>query len=427
MQTPTKKSSLSSASPSPSPSAPSISIPCKNGESKSFTKEKHIQYFVHCLKRLPRQYIHLDTNRITLVHFAVQALDILGFFDDEEEEVNLKEYNVNKNHIIEWIYSLQIIICHSRKSTFSRNNIFKDEERGNVHHYTRGGFQGGTFLNLLSNSNQCTDYDIKIMMYKQGHLATTYTALCTLITLGDDLTKVDKTSIIHSIKALQQPDGSFIATESGGENDLRFLYCACAISYLLNDWSGVDKQKAVSYIWSCRSFDGAFGLIPGQEGHGGSTFCAIASLQLMGELDQDLGGGDSYENSDMWRHELIRWCVFRQLRGIQGRPNKLQDTCYSFWIGACLYILGCKDVLDHNALDEFVLGCQSDLGGFCKLECNIYPDLLHSFYSLAWLSLSQGKVVERKNNSTEKIFVHKLHPSLGIALRHIDKTCVQIS
>ena len=45
---------------------------------------------------------------------------------------------------------------------------------------------------------------------------------------------------------------------------MRFLYCACAISSMLNDWSGVDREKAINFIQSCKSYDGAIALIPGQ-------------------------------------------------------------------------------------------------------------------------------------------------------------------
>ena len=33
---------------------------------------------------------------------------------------------------------------------------------------------------------------------------------------------------------------------------MRFLYCACAISALLDDWSGVDVDLALAYIDSCK-------------------------------------------------------------------------------------------------------------------------------------------------------------------------------
>jgi geranylgeranyl transferase type-1 subunit beta len=46
---------------------------------------------------------------------------------------------------------------------------------------------------------------------------------------------------------------------------MRFLYCACAISQMLNDWSGVDRVRASDYILSCLSYEGGFALTPGEE------------------------------------------------------------------------------------------------------------------------------------------------------------------
>lgn len=41
---------------------------------------------------------------------------------------------------------------------------------------------------------------------------------------------------------------SFRATAEGSENDMRFIFCASCISYMLNDWNGVNVDKAVNYI-----------------------------------------------------------------------------------------------------------------------------------------------------------------------------------
>ena len=38
------------------------------------------------------------------------------------------------------------------------------------------------------------------------------------------------------------------ATGFGTESGMRFLYCACAVSYMLNDWSGVDMDMAKDYM-----------------------------------------------------------------------------------------------------------------------------------------------------------------------------------
>lgn len=38
----------------------------------------------------------------------------------------------------------------------------------------------------------------------------------------------------------------------GGESDVRFAYCACVISYMLNDWSGFDVEKCAEWIRRCQ-------------------------------------------------------------------------------------------------------------------------------------------------------------------------------
>jgi len=41
---------------------------------------------------------------------------------------------------------------------------------------------------------------------------------------------------------------SFCPTPEGSENDMRFIFCASCISYILNDWSGMDVELTVDYI-----------------------------------------------------------------------------------------------------------------------------------------------------------------------------------
>jgi len=104
---------------------------------------------------------------------------------------------------------------------------------------------------------------------------------------------------------------------------------------------------------------------PGNEAHGGYTFCAYAALVLLGETDK------------VDRRALMRWCAARQMsqeggsrparsaalrlrrqtaaaprassrarwlkrrvpKRFQGRANKLVDGCYSFWQGGLLPLL----------------------------------------------------------------------------------------
>jgi geranylgeranyl transferase type-1 subunit beta len=52
---------------------------------------------------------------------------------------------------------------------------------------------------------------------------------------------------------------SFCPTPEGSENDMRFLYCASCICYILNDWSGVDVELMVNYIKRSLVSDSLYG------------------------------------------------------------------------------------------------------------------------------------------------------------------------
>ena len=378
-------------------------IPIQPLSPDQLTVSHHVRYFSTCLvsSSLPAPYKSLDTNRLTLVHFAVQSLDVLNSLDKTLD-------SETKHQVINWIYALFITLTTR-------------DEKGEV--MTIAGFKGGTFMGPSfyssyhhDNNEICNNSDDT---FNHVHIAMTYTALCTLAALGDDLSRLvpHKQAILHSLRLMQQHDGSFTCATngSGAEHDLRFLYCACAISYMLQDWSGVNIPNAIEYIKSCRSYDGGIGLLPGQEGHGGSTFCAIASLVLMGKLDQVL--------VNEWWQQLIHWCVHRQttaVGGMQGRPNKVDDTCYSYWIGGTLRLLQCDFLIHQPSLQDFVLSCQTIMGGFGKVQ-GAHPDLLHSFYSLAWLSLSQQPRHEEElddgseeDSPTEAPLLQTLDCALGI-------------
>lgn len=337
----------------------------------------------------------MDTNRLTLCHFAVQALDLLQVWQNDRLQVKMQ---LNKQAVIDWIYNLQVV---------SKNIDLNEINDKNCHPAARVGFKGGTFLggsssgvgltNIVQSDKICTPPN-----YDHGHLAMTYTALCTLRTLGDDWSRIDRTGILGALHHLQLEDGSFQCISVGSEHDMRFLYCAVSICYMLKDWSAIDVDRACDYIRKCKSFDGAVALLPGQEGHGGSTFTAIASLVLMDRLDQVL--------DSEWKQELIYWCVMRQVRGMQGRPNKDEDTCYSYWIGGTLRLLhGSDSLLNNEALCKFVFHCQTQMGGFSKVIGG-FPDVLHSYYSLAYLSLAQDHDEEEEG----KRVLQPLNCTLGI-------------
>lgn len=131
---------------------------------------------------------------------------------------------------------------------------------------------------------------------------------------------------------------------------------------------------------------------------GGSTYCALASLRLMGAVDEVLSPADVTE--------LVHWLTQRQVGGFQGRPSKDPDSCYSFWVGGSLTLLGLGGLINGPALCAFLLEeCQSEeYGGFAK-EPGLPPDLLHCYFGLCGLLFSG---VEGLGD---------IDPTLGITLR----------
>jgi geranylgeranyl transferase type-1 subunit beta len=92
------------------------------------------------------------------------------------------------------------------------------------------------------------------------------------------------------------------------------------------------------------------GLTPGAETQGGSTYCAVASLTLLGVL---------HELGEEALESLLKWCLSRQVNGYNGRTNKECDSCYSFWIAGTLKLLNHFDDTDFNSTKTFLLDkCQ---------------------------------------------------------------------
>jgi len=317
-------------------------------EEYSLSKKRHIDFLLRMLRSLPSPYASQDSNHLTLIYFVISGLDLLGYqFSAEERE-----------RIIRFVYSLQLLPD-------------KDNENNND---GRCGFRGGTYYGGSFNPD-CHPRSLHI--HDHSHIAMTYTGLAVLRICGDDFSRINKKAIIGSLKRLQKEDGSFSPVANGSENDMRFVYCACAISYMLNDFSGFDQDKAVKYILLSQSYDFGIGQGPGQESHGGSTYCAVAALQLMNRL-QCLPH----------KEELVQWCIHRHISGFQGRINKDADTCYSFWIGATLSLLDSYQWIDFSLVRSHSYACQQSIGGFSKIP-DAFPDLMHTYLAICGLSIGE--------------------------------------
>ncbi|XP_022890159.1 geranylgeranyl transferase type-1 subunit beta isoform X2 [Olea europaea var. sylvestris] len=333
--------------------------PDSPSNSLSFDRARHIRFLEMMYQLLPSPYQTQEINRITLAYFVITGLDILAALDRTDKEA-----------MIHWVLSLQ---SHPKNEVELNNGQFY-------------GFHGSR-----SSQYHLTDDGVheQVAIPNGSHLASTYCALAILKTVGYDLSLVDSKSLLGSMRNLQQADGSFMPIHIGAETDLRFVFCAAAICSLLKNWSGMDREKAKNYIISCQSYDGGFGLIPGSESHetvslwwialklcfplpcipcqgpfkcvtGGATYCAVAALRLMGFIDKEILSKNA-SSCTINVPLLIHWSLQRQAQdgGFQGRINKSADTCYAFWIGGVLRILGADKFIDEGGLRGFLLTCQS--------------------------------------------------------------------
>ncbi|KAH0618494.1 hypothetical protein JD844_017756 [Phrynosoma platyrhinos] len=196
------------------------------------------------------------------------------------------------------------------------------------------------------------------------HLLYTLSAV-QILTLYDSLQVVDINKIVDYVKKLQKEDGSF-----AGDRWVATLA-------LLGKLDAIDMDKAVEFVLSCMNFDGGFGCRPGSESHAGQIYCCTGFLAITGQLHQI--------NADL----LGWWLCERQLPsgGLNGRPEKLPDVCYSWWVLASLKIIGRLHWIDRDKLRSFILACQDEeTGGFADRPGDMV-DPFHTLFGIAGLSL----------------------------------------
>lgn len=180
------------------------------------------------------------------------------------------------------------------------------------------------------------------------HVLYTLSAIQILV-LCKSLDRIDRVKVGKFVSSLQQSDGSFFG-DKWGEVDTRFIYCsASALSLLglLNE-EYINIPAAVGFISRCSNFDGGFGAVPDAESHAAQVFCCVGALSILKHLhviDIDLLG---------W------WLSERQCDsgGLNGRPEKQADVCYSWWILSCLRIIGRDHWINRTKLINFILECQ---------------------------------------------------------------------
>jgi len=133
----------------------------------------------------------------------------------------------------------------------------------------------------------------------------------------------------------------------------------------------------LTHIQDCANLDGGYGTSPGTESHAGQIFTCVGALAILNRLDT------------VDKDRLGAWLSERQLPngGLNGRPEKLEDVCYSWWVVSSLAMIGRLHWIDGKKLAAFILKCQDmDKGGIADRPGDMV-DVFHTVFGIAGLSL----------------------------------------
>jgi protein farnesyltransferase subunit beta len=197
-------------------------------------RDTHLVFLRNALLQLPTVLESLSASQPWLCYWTLHAVDLLGGLRDPMVAMSLERALIHR-----------LEICKS------------------------GGAFAGDFLQM-------------------PHLATTYAAVQALAVLGTPAcyAVIDRDETYRFLMAMKETKGSLCGgfrLHEGGEVDIRGTYCAIAVANLLNLLTPELAEGVSTYIMSCKTYEGGFGAMRGWEAHGGYTFCAVASLVILGE------------------------------------------------------------------------------------------------------------------------------------------------
>lgn len=251
-------------------------------------RDKHIQYLLSGLHgNLSSSWTSLDASRTWLIYWCLHSLELLDALEHPEVQAILPS-------IITFLSQCQ----------------HKD-----------GGYGGG--------------------IGQVAHSASTYAAILSLLIIGtpEAYQSINRPLLYsyyrqlfhtHTDPITKETYSYFRVQRVDGEMDVRATYTVIAIADLLNLLTPVLTNNVDKFLLRCQTYEGGYGGEPNNEAHGGYTYCAVAALAVLNQLQAS--------NMD----SLQRWLCNRQMileGGFQGRTSKLVDGCYSFWQGACFTLI----------------------------------------------------------------------------------------
>ncbi|KAK1440866.1 hypothetical protein QVD17_06698 [Tagetes erecta] len=288
------------APPSSSSSSSASELKPTITQEEQWTLEAQVNHLYRLFDSIPpnSQSAMLELHRDSIMEYLVKGLRHLSS--------SFSVLDANRPWICYWIFHSIALLGESADFDLEHNAI-DFLSRCQDH---QGGYGGGPG--------------------QMPHLATTYAAVNTLITIGGhkSLASINRGKIYSFLRRMKQTSGGF-TMHDGGEVDVRACYTAISVASVLHILDEELVEGVGNYILSCQTYEGGIAGEPGSEAHGGYTFCGLATMILINEVNRlDLAS-------------LTDWLVFRQgvEGGFQGRTNKLVDGCYSFWQGGAAVLI----------------------------------------------------------------------------------------
>jgi protein farnesyltransferase subunit beta len=287
---------------------------------------------------------------------------------------------------------------------------------------------------------------------QSAHLAPTYAAVNTLVTIGtaEAYAVIARAQLGPFLSRMKQEDGAF-SMHDDGEADVRGAYCAMAVAALTGLLGAQLARGTADWLLRCQTYEGGIGATPGEEAHGGYTFCGaaraprgnappkpplrappprlfplepargrsrhailhsmpacthsgrFAASHLAPASFSGLAALVLLSQAHRLRlPALVAWLCQRQMAhsgGFQGRTNKLVDACYSFWQGGAfplvqtiLHDLGQLpadvDLYHAPGLLDYILVCAQAPHGGLRDKPGKGRDYYHTCYSLSGLAVA---------------------------------------
>ncbi|OKL61886.1 hypothetical protein UA08_02837 [Talaromyces atroroseus] len=349
--------------------------------SPTFNKDRHIKYFLRCLKTLlPHQYTAGDGGRMLLGFFVIAGLDLLGALQSSTTPEERQGY-------INWIYHCQ---------------------------HPSGGFRGFTGTKFgddkLTGDNEAWD---------PANVPATFLALETLLILGDDLGRLKRRECLQWLPKLQRKDGSFGELLGAGE-EIEGVLPVGALSFLERTEKGSNQTTILSP--QSQRFDSLLKWLLSRQTHEmededdeetdaneHSETEANASQLLetknTAKINQQIG---NLPDIPPFSSTSLTWT------GFNGRLNKIADTCYCFWVTGALGIMGQGSLIDTAGLRHYLLDkTQHLIGGFGK-AVGEPPDIYHSYLGMVALALVNEPAIQNTHQGSVST-ISSISPGAALA------------